>query len=252
MKQPVQADMYPNMWVAIAATYKNGGLGGFYTGMAATLMRDVPWNALSFLFVNILKTSYEGFLRKAPSAGDMMAIGATGGALAAIIMTPVDVVKTRLMTQKPDAQGVLPYAGILQCLLKVSGEEGPGALMKGVTPRCLYLGPLSAVVHTIYEKFGTARARPSSQPSPQALGAAGCRRHSFLPSRCVSQASKCSSQRVLTGATLRPRREWATLRSQKPGPQHTLPIWRVGCTQVLMYDFAQVRPLHARPRPRFA
>jgi len=178
MKQPVQADMYPNMWVAIAATYKNGGLGGFYTGMAATLMRDVPWNALSFLFVNILKTSYEGFLRKAPSAGDMMAIGATGGALAAIIMTPVDVVKTRLMTQKPDAQGVLPYAGILQCLLKVSGEEGPGALMKGVTPRCLYLGPLSAVVHTIYEKIGTARARslsPAIAPSlarrrlPQAL-----------------------------------------------------------------------------------
>jgi len=34
--------------------------------------------------------------------------------------------------------------------------------MKGVTPRCLYLGPLSAVVHTIYEKIGLI-------PNPQML-----------------------------------------------------------------------------------
>jgi len=154
VKQPVQADMYPNMFVAIASTYNANGLGGFYIGMTATLMRDVPWNALSFLFVNMFKMGYEGSLKKSPSAVDMMAIGTAGGALAAIIMTPVDVVKTRLMTQLPDAAGKLPYAGIAHCLMKVAGEEGPMALMKGVTPRCLYLGPLSAVVHTIYEKIG--------------------------------------------------------------------------------------------------
>ena len=50
---------------------------------------------------------------------NMMIMMPPGGALAAIIMTPVDVVKTRLMTQQPDASGALPYGGILQCLMKV-------------------------------------------------------------------------------------------------------------------------------------
>jgi len=31
----------------------------------------------------------------------------------------VDVVKTRLMTQKPDADGKLPYQGLVQSIMKV-------------------------------------------------------------------------------------------------------------------------------------
>jgi len=32
----------------------------FFVGMKATIMRDVPWNALSFLFFNAFKMMYEG------------------------------------------------------------------------------------------------------------------------------------------------------------------------------------------------
>jgi hypothetical protein len=59
----------------------------------------VPWNALSFLFFNSFKMMYESVLSMAPNQRDTMALGALGGGLAAIIMTPVDVVKTRLMLQ---------------------------------------------------------------------------------------------------------------------------------------------------------
>jgi hypothetical protein len=34
----------------------------FFVGMKATIMRDVPWNALSFLFFNAFKMIYEGLL----------------------------------------------------------------------------------------------------------------------------------------------------------------------------------------------
>ena len=51
-----------------------------------------------------------------------------------------------------DKNGVLPYSSIGHCMAKVAAEEGPSALMKGVVPRCLYLGPLAAITLTIYEK----------------------------------------------------------------------------------------------------
>jgi len=154
VKQPVQADLYPNMLAAIKANLKSGGLKSFYTGFTATILRDIPWNTLSFFFFNLFKNAYEAMTKYAPGQRDTMVIGAVGGALAAVIMTPVDVVKTRLMLQKPGADGKLPYLGIAHALLKISKEEGPGALMKGLSPRMAYLGPLAAITMSIYEKIG--------------------------------------------------------------------------------------------------
>jgi len=154
IKQPVQADMYPNWMAAINGNLEKGGVGGFFVGMKATLMRDVPWNALSFLFFNAFKMSYEAITNNAPTQQATMLLGAIGGGLAAIIMTPIDVVKTRLMLQVADKSGILPYSSIGQCLAKVAADEGPSALMKGLMPRVLYLGPLAAVTMAVYEQVG--------------------------------------------------------------------------------------------------
>jgi len=154
IKQPVQADMYPNWLAAINANLEKGGFGAFFVGMKATLMRDVPWNALSFLFLNAFKMAYEAITSKAPNVGATAALGALGGGLAAIIMTPIDVVKTRLMLQVADKSGALPYSSIGQCLAKVAADEGPSALMKGMLPRVFYLGPLAAITMAMYEKVG--------------------------------------------------------------------------------------------------
>merc|ERR1712127_37602 len=157
VKQPVQADMFPNWLAAVRGNLDKGGYGAFFVGMKATIMRDVPWNALSFLFFNAFKMMYEGLRDVAPNQRDTMILGAVGGGLAAIIMTPVDVVKTRLMLQVADPKtGVLPYSGIGHCMAKVAAEEGPGALMKGLVPRMLYLGPLASITMSVYEKVGKA------------------------------------------------------------------------------------------------
>ena len=41
VKQPVQADMYPNWLAAIKGQYAQGGLMAFTVGFKATIMRDV-------------------------------------------------------------------------------------------------------------------------------------------------------------------------------------------------------------------
>ena len=62
--------------------------------------------------------------------------------LAAALTQPIDVVKTRLMTQA--ASALPPYAGVRDCALTMLRTEGLAAFYAGL-PRCLYAGPLWAL-----------------------------------------------------------------------------------------------------------
>mmetsp|Transcript_908 Transcript_908/g.2819 ORF Transcript_908/g.2819 Transcript_908/m.2819 type:complete len:283 (-) Transcript_908:1413-2261(-) len=99
IKQPVQADLYSNWIEACKGNWNEKGVSAFFVGSKATVLRDVPWNAFSFIFFRMFKTFYEQQFDKSLNQQETLAMGALGGALAAIVMTPVDVVKTRLMTQ---------------------------------------------------------------------------------------------------------------------------------------------------------
>ena len=71
---------------------------------------------------------------------------------AAVIMTPIDVVKTRLMTGQ--ATGGIP--GVLSQIVR---EEGAATLMKGVVPRVAFLAPLAALTLSFYEAIGNELVR---------------------------------------------------------------------------------------------
>jgi len=68
------------------------------------------------------------------------------GMTAAVIMTPIDVVKTRLMTG--GASG-----GIAGTFTAIIRDEGAATLMKGVVPRVAFLAPLAALTLSFYEAF---------------------------------------------------------------------------------------------------
>jgi hypothetical protein len=92
-----------------------------YTGYVATVLRNVPSAALRFGLYEELKRSWT-----APTGNDkstpllhwrLFAAGAVAGALASGIMTPVDVLKTRLST------GTCPVdlPGCMQYIVKADG-----------------------------------------------------------------------------------------------------------------------------------
>ena len=147
LKQRVQADIYPNAAVGLARVLKESGPGGLYKGYFATISRDVPWNALSFMFFGQVKGMFKSITGRTPSNQENLALGAFAGMTAAVIMTPVDVVKTRLMTG--GASGGI--AGTFAAIIK---EEGAATLMKGVVPRVAFLAPLAALTLSLYEGFG--------------------------------------------------------------------------------------------------
>mmetsp|Transcript_60124 Transcript_60124/g.137876 ORF Transcript_60124/g.137876 Transcript_60124/m.137876 type:complete len:298 (-) Transcript_60124:201-1094(-) len=149
LKQRVQADIYPNAVVGFSKLMGSEGPAGFYKGYTATISRDVPWNALSFLFFAQSKAAFTKVTGEAPSMKDNLVLGALSGMVAAAIMTPVDVVKTRLMTG--GASG-----GILGTAAAILREEGAGTLMKGLLPRIAYLAPMASLTLSFYESFGKA------------------------------------------------------------------------------------------------
>jgi solute carrier family 25 S-adenosylmethionine transporter 26 len=147
LKQRVQADIYPNAFKGAQMLLKADGPMGFYKGYLATVSRDVPWNALSFMFFGQAKGMFKKLKGRAPTTEENLALGAIAGMTAAVIMTPVDVVKTRLMTG--GASG-----GIVGTFNAILAEEGAAVLMKGVVPRVMFLAPLAAMTLSLYEGFG--------------------------------------------------------------------------------------------------
>ena len=147
IKQRVQADIYPNALVGVSKCFATDGIAGFYKGYFATVSRDVPWNALSFMFFAQAKKAYKLFTGRTPEGQENLMLGAAAGMTAAVIMTPIDVVKTRLMTG--GASG-----GIIGVMKSIIADEGAATLMKGVLPRVAFLAPLAALTLSLYEVFG--------------------------------------------------------------------------------------------------
>ena len=84
------------------------GISGFFTGYAATLIRDVPYTMLELGLYENIKSSIRNFknVEKLDSKDELIAAAITGG-LASFFTTPLDLVKTKLMVQSVGGPGVL-------------------------------------------------------------------------------------------------------------------------------------------------
>jgi len=111
------------------------GVMGLFAGYWSFLLRDLPFDAIEFAGYESLKQAWGSFADKEDVNGaEAAALGAIAGAFTGAVTTPLDVVKTRLMTS-PDS-----YTGVVQCVRKTIAEEGAMALLKGVEPRVMWIG----------------------------------------------------------------------------------------------------------------
>ena len=77
----------------------------------------------------------QGAQRVELNAAETSVVGAAAGAVTALLTTPLDVVKTRLMTQGSSAR----YAGIADCVTKIARQEGLGTFFTVQWPPCALL-----------------------------------------------------------------------------------------------------------------
>ena len=101
------------------------------------MLRDLPFDAIEFVAYEQMKVAYRAIVAgRELNPAETSGIGAAAGVATAVLTTPLDVIKTRLMTQGATRQ----YAGVLDCARKLVAEEGAGALFKGVGPRMTWIG----------------------------------------------------------------------------------------------------------------
>ncbi|XP_047201398.1 mitochondrial glutamate carrier 1 [Girardinichthys multiradiatus] len=134
---------------------KTRGLAGLYRGAGATLMRDVPFSMIYFpLFANLNALGREraegqaGDQAQAPFWQSFLA-GCTAGSVAAVAVTPLDVIKTRLQTLQK-GEGEDTYRGIVDCIRRIMSREGPTAFLKGAACRALVIAPLFGIAQGVY------------------------------------------------------------------------------------------------------
>ncbi|KAK6038708.1 hypothetical protein COOONC_23787, partial [Cooperia oncophora] len=92
--------------------------------------------------------------RKKDGSGDAVAwtsflSGLVAGGASAFIVTPFDVVKTRIQTIKKGTNDLV-YKGVPDAFCSILRTEGPKALFKGAGCRILVIAPLFAIAQTVY------------------------------------------------------------------------------------------------------
>ncbi|KAJ3145831.1 mitochondrial aspartate-glutamate transporter agc1 [Geranomyces variabilis] len=127
------------------------GLLGLYRGVGACLLRDIPFSAIYFpTYAHLKKGLFdEGRGGKKLNALELLTAGALAGMPAAYLVTPADVIKTRL--QVAARKGETTYHGIRDAFSKIYAEEGARAFFKGGVARVLRSSPQFGVTLASYE-----------------------------------------------------------------------------------------------------
>ncbi|XP_077583606.1 electrogenic aspartate/glutamate antiporter SLC25A12, mitochondrial-like [Stigmatopora nigra] len=146
------------------------GFFGLYKGAKACFLRDIPFSSIYF---SVYAHTKEKLAYENGKVGplQLLTAGALAGIPAAYLVTPADVIKTRL--QVAARAGQTTYSGVIDCFRKILKEEGFRAFWKGAGARVFRSSPQFGVTLLTYEllqrwlniDFGTHH--PSgSQPTP--------------------------------------------------------------------------------------
>ncbi|KAL2334852.1 hypothetical protein Fmac_016065 [Flemingia macrophylla] len=157
--QRMQAGVGTRSWHVLVQILRNDGVMGLYAGYSATLLRNLPAGVLSYSSFEYLKSAVLGVTKQDHlEPFQSVLCGALAGAISASVTTPLDVVKTRLMTQV-SGEGVgkvaaVMYDGVSATVRQILKEEGWVGLTRGMGPRVLHSACFSALG---YFAFETAR-----------------------------------------------------------------------------------------------
>ena len=146
IKQRLVTGIYPNFATAVGRIARTEGPLGFYSGWRPTVARNLPFVVICFCSFDALK---QRALRDRPEGSSLTSAenylyGVSSALVGGLCTQPIDVIKTRLMTQAA-AVGAVPYAGVVDCVSTMLREEGPGVFLRGLAPRMSYMGPLWAL-----------------------------------------------------------------------------------------------------------
>jgi len=89
------------------------------------------------------------YLHNVLESAHHFALGSIAGAFGALMVYPIDLVKTRMQNQRSSRVGEMLYKNSIDCASKVIKNEGPLGLYSGVLPQLVGVAPEKAIKLTV-------------------------------------------------------------------------------------------------------
>lgn len=143
---------YKSVVDAIAQMTKNEGIGSLWRGSMLTVNRAMLVTASQLASYDQFKETIldKGLMKDGLGTHVTASFGA--GFVASIVTNPIDVIKTRVMNMKVEAEKPPPYTGAVDCAVRTVKAEGPMALYKGFIPTISRQGPFTIVLFVTLEQ----------------------------------------------------------------------------------------------------
>ena len=149
IRMQVMAEKESTVKMTMMDQVRQVGTEGLFRGFRACLLRDVP-------FFTIYMPCYhntKNMIEKCGYCNDFInsvVTGAVVGIPVTILVTPADVIKTRIQVEE---EGISRYTGIKHTASIIYKEEGGRAFFKGAAARVGRIVPSYMVVFMVYEKL---------------------------------------------------------------------------------------------------
>ena len=143
LKQRLITGVYSNFREAATTIWRTEGILGFYSAWKPTVSRNVPFVITTFTFRDVLRNQLKSMRhhskRKNTDLGtlDNLGVGIMSALVAGFVTQPIDVIKTRMMTQA--SSKAVPYSSALDCAMTVLKTEGWQKLYSGIGQRSIYM-----------------------------------------------------------------------------------------------------------------
>ena len=140
----------PGPLATARAVVSAGGARALWRGLEPTIARVFLGAGVYFSCIHALRDALRDTQRLSDGAAAFLA-GASARTLAASLLSPVAVVKTRMEWAGAErAAAPLPYRSTLGGVRHIARVEGVGALYAGLLPTIVRDSPFSGVYYAIY------------------------------------------------------------------------------------------------------
>lgn len=148
-----QPRRYKNTLDAFVKIFKSEGLAGLYKGVGPTTYRATLLTAAQLPSYDHSKHFLlNNKIMKQDNIYTHFVASMIAGFNAAVITSPVDVIKSRIMNQH-SSNSTTHYTGTYDCFTKIVKNEGVLGLYKGFFPNWMRIGPHTIVTFLVYEEL---------------------------------------------------------------------------------------------------
>ena len=148
---------YSSVANAVASIYKKEGLKGFYTGILATLVRDVPYAGIQYSAYKFGMDTYSKYSSKGINPYDSSMLvsmfGAASATYAVLLTYPFDNLRVRLQCNDLASIANVRLSGLTSMIRQVYVEEGIRGFYLGFVPRIMKKAASSSVIWVLYENI---------------------------------------------------------------------------------------------------